>query len=348
MQTRRALAEIYLNGTNIYEDLSGDLLDVTYTDNAAEEADNIDVTIQNRAKKWLYNWFPQTSDALRAVIKAPNWSGALDCGEFVVDDVSAAGWPLTVSIRGVALPADKEFAEVPRSQTWENATLQEIFSDKCGAADITLEYEAEYNPIIPFISQTETTDQGFMHDLAGKYGLTLKMYSAKAVIYDREEYKNNAAAVSFTQENMLSFSARATITDAGYTGCTVKYTEKDGSLTEYTYSVEGQTPKIYAMAEHVDSPAEAERVAKSRLLELNMGETFFDCAVPGGTFLVSGINIDISGFGNFDGKYMVDKAIHKLGGGYTTSLSMTRILSAEGAAEKEARESQKNKGDMEL
>ena len=38
---------------------------------------------------------------------------------------------------------------------------------------------------------------------------------------------------------------------------------------------------------------------------------------------VGGSNIEIKGFGLFDGKYVIDKATHTISGGYTTKLDLS-------------------------
>jgi phage protein D len=42
----------------------------------------------------------------------------------------------------------------------------------------------------------------------------------------------------------------------------------------------------------------------------------------------AGLNINVSGYGDFDGKYFVEKAMHSqaVGSGYTTSVSIRKVL----------------------
>lgn len=325
--SRRAFVDIELNGNSVTADLSGDTISVSYTDNATDEnVDDISITIQNRTKKWLYGWFPNTSDTLKVKIITEEWTGGLDCGGFILDDVDMGGWPLTVSMKALAMPVNSAFSEVRHNKTWESAQLKEVASTLAGNSSIPLEYEAAYNPLLKFVSQTDKTDRLFLHELCQKYGLTMKMYSNRIIIYDMAEFEKNAGVVTLTEMSMTSFKAKSTITDAGYTGCTVKYTDKNGKILEYAHTVKGKTPKIFLYTVQVSDLAEAERVAKAKLRELNMGETTFSCTIPGNTNTVAGMCVNISGFGNFDGKYFIDSAVHKVGGGYTTNLTMHRVL----------------------
>ena len=89
MQGRQTKVKVSLNGVDITSDLSGDTLSLTFNDSAEENADNVDFQIQNREKKWLKGWFPETRDTFSAQIIAED--GTIDCGTFLLDDVGMSG-----------------------------------------------------------------------------------------------------------------------------------------------------------------------------------------------------------------------------------------------------------------
>ena len=71
---------------------------------------------------------------------------------------------------------------------------------------------------------------------------------------------------------------------------------------------------------------EAKRVSSQRLREKNMKEYQANLSVLGNVNLVSGVTIELKGWHKFDGKYMIQKATHKVIGGYTTDLELTKCL----------------------
>lgn len=324
--SRQAKLAVSINSTDISKNINGVNLSFTYTDNATENVDDLSLTIENRDGRWLNEWFPLVGDNIEAKIITTDWSGSLDCGEFIIDDISFSGGSgSTMSIKAVAVDVGNDFNDTKKNRSWENASIIDIASSLCDKAKIPMEYETGYNPTLSFVSQAGKSDRDFLYDLCKKYGLTLKMYSNRVFIYDMEDMESGGAGARLGVSDMLSWSAKMTINEAGYSSVTVKYTNSNGQLLEYKHEVKGKTPKGYAYTVRVSSLAEAQRVAKSKLRELNVGEVTLSCTIAGDTDRVSGCTIPVEGLGNFDGTYFVDKATHTVGGGYTTALEMHRI-----------------------
>lgn len=326
--SRRAFVQVNINAADITGDIAGDVLSISYTDNAAQDADDIAISLQNRSKTWLYDWYPQEGATLRAKIITQGWTGKLNCGRFIIDDVSMSGRPLQTDIKGIAMPVDTEFSGVKRNRTWSKATIKEVAASIADKNKIPLVYSAEYNPVIDFVSQKDTCDKEFLYNFCEKYGLTMKLYSNRIVVYDMVELESKKAIMTLRESDMLSWNAHSTIADTGYTACTVKYTTKSGQTLEYTYEINGKTRKVYEHTEKVGSLAEAQRVARAKLREVNMAQTTFTCSLPGNTKLVSGVCVNIRGFGNFNGKYFIDKSTHEISGsgGYVTSIEMHKVM----------------------
>lgn len=323
---RKADIDVSINLNSITAAIAGETLSLTYTDNASESVDDIDLSIENRSGKWMKSWLPNKGDSLSAKIISQNWTGELDCGKFIIDDVEFTGGPMTVAIKGVAMKVSSDFTEKKRSRTWVKATIKGIAASLAEKESIQLDYRAAYNPVISFASQANQSDKSFLYDLCKKYGLTLKMFSTRVVIYDAEELEAQAAVEIITPQDVLpGWKTKTTITDTGYSAVEVHYTDSSGQMLSYHYEVKGTTAKSYSFTAKVDNLAEAQRVAKAKFRELNKAETTFSGTLPGNTRMVSGANVTLNGFGLFDGKYFIDKATHKVGGGYTTALEMHKV-----------------------
>ena len=60
------------------------------------------------------------------------------------------------------------------------------------------------------------------------------------------------------------------------------------------------------------------------LAELAKTVTF---TLPGDVGLVAGVTVQLEGFGGWDGKYIVTRAVHTVGGGgYTTQITIRKVL----------------------
>lgn len=330
--SRKAYLELFIDGFNVTDHIERDALTFSYTDNSGQsadgqpEVDDISITIQNRDKKWLEHWFPQEGDRIDARIITEDWTGILDAGSFVLDKVSMSGWPHTVNIGGLAMPADTEFSGAERSRSWSGATMREIAESIAANCKMPLLYQAQYNPVLEFVSQARESDKVFLYNLCRKYGLTVKLFSSHIVIYDMEQLEQGKPVAVLFQETMLSYSLESTITNTGYSACVACYTNADGKLLEYEYRISGKTNKVYRYSTPLGSLGEAQRVAKAKLRELNLGEVSLSCSVPGNTNLVAGSCVSLGGFGNYDGTYLIDKATHDVGDGYTTTLQAHRVM----------------------
>ena len=76
---------------------------------------------------------------------------------------------------------------------------------------------------IKSVEQSEQTDCEFYMNLCNTYGLAMKVYAQKIVVYDREAYKKKGAAAVLSPSNMKSWSWQQD--QAGtYTGGEFTYT----------------------------------------------------------------------------------------------------------------------------
>lgn len=317
---RKAIVDVIYNGINITKDISNEVVSFSYTDNAEGTADDVSLTLHNASKKWLTDWVPTTTDELEAAVFYDGKK--LSCGKFIVDEVSYTGRPLTVSIRATSMPVDTNFSEVNKNKTWRKTTLKDIAQTIAGNSSIALKYEASKNPSLDFLSQVETSDKVFLYDQCQKFGLRMKLYSCELVIYDPVVSENESEIMVLHEYDMLSWSCSCSLTEAGYSGCRVQYTDPvSGEKVEHTESIPtGMSPKVYELNTTVENLSQAETVTKSQLHTLNTGQRTISFTVPGNPLLVAGVNITVLDLGDFNGKYYIDKASHSVGGGYTTAI----------------------------
>ena len=71
----------------------------------------------------------------------------------------------------------------------------------------------------------------------------------------------------------------------------------------------------------------ANRQAKAVARDKNKHEWTCTLKLVGNPRLVAGVTFGLTGFGVYSGKYIVDKAEHKLGNEYTTTIEGHKVLS---------------------
>lgn len=104
--------------------------------------------------------------------------------------------------------------------------------------------------------------------------------------------------------------------------------QKVTEYIDYTYEDEtvDESGQVFVIKKRCSSQAEAERIAKAKLRQLNLRQTTGNLTVVGDPLLVAGGVISLVGFGSFDGKFFIEQADHSIGSsGYTTSVQVRRV-----------------------
>lgn len=278
---------------------------------------------------WLTDWFPQDGDRLRAKIKPKDWmrlndNRVLNCGEFILDAPGGSFFPCGISLDGVSEPADEGFTGTQRSQVWENATIQKIASDMAGRAGLVLSYDAGNVPV-KVKEQQNAPDANFLRGLCDDYGLCMKVYEKKLVIYDREQYKQRPAPPNLhfgPTDIRISFRKMKKGT---YTGGRLVYT--DSRQEEKVEFKVGGGKRVLTINRKADDRADAERLIRAAVNKANHGATTVNFSMMGNPDVCAALCFEITGFGKLDGKYFVDSVTHSVadGGGYTTSGTASRV-----------------------
>lgn len=325
MLTRRAAPSLIYNGADISKSIEQYLESFDYSDPASGESDSLSVTVGNWDGVWLQGWFPDKGATLAAKIHALSWerSGAnlvLDCGSFSLDDISFSGLPDIMTMGAVSAPANDAFKSTERTKTWEDVTIQQIANDIAGRYKLAIVYDADTIKIAA-VEQSNTADSSFLETICKDYGLSLKIYSNKLVIFDREKYKAKPAVKTIDKGDMLSYNFNTTLAGT-YTGGELTYTNKDGK--EITYKT-GAGPRILKANFSVNTPTEAKLKLEAAVKEANHSETTLSFSMIGQPSLVAGQTVSITGLGKGNGKYYIDKITHTLGDAYTSALECSKV-----------------------
>lgn len=325
MDARRAWVDTSYSGVSITTALGNYQSSFTFTEVAGGGSDSISISIVDRDGLWISSWFPTKKDHIRASINVQDWYASGDgyslyCGSFTIDDVSASGSPTKLTIGAVSAPADTGFSETKREKTWESVSLQQVAQEIAVNSGIALEYYAGDIPISSL--EQSDTDSSFLKKLCESYGLSMKIYSGKLVIFDREEYKKLSAIRFISKAEMKSWSYSETLAGT-YTG--VKYSYTDPYTGNDIIYQTGTEERLLTASGKADSWADAELKAKAALNNANHGATSMSVQLMGMPVIAAGVNVQIYGIGKPDGKYYVDEVSHSISGsGYSTSLKLSK------------------------
>lgn len=333
-ETRRVEVELIYEGANISRDIAPLMIDLTYTDNAHGQDDDLSLTLEDREGYWRGEWFPVRGDRIRAALISKNWNAPNEvirfpCGTFEVDEVECSGPPTQVKVKAVSTPVTESPKRERGTKAWENIRLSEISRDIATANGLSLVWDSPEDPKYVRKDQVETDDLSFLRTLCEDEGLAVKTTDVQLVVYSEEEYEKKAPSytVVFGEERMSSYRLRAKTTGT-YKGAKVQYHSAVCGATFEAYTPEGKqigkTEEVLKVNQKVDCCAEAQRLSKKCLYDANKREMSGSLSLMGNFNFVGGATVGLKNWGKFDGIWFIEKATHNVskGGGYTTSLEI--------------------------
>lgn len=328
---RWAEVVIFYEGVNISMDIAPYLLNFTYTDNASDKADDISLTLEDRERLWCADWFPKKGDKIRASIVIHDWEAenqtqSLPCGTFEVDQIECSGPPNQVTIKAISTLVSKPMRQEKHTKAWENVKLSTIAGDVAGKNSLKLFWDSSEDPFFERRDQVEMSDLEFFSGLCRDYGIAVKVTDTQLVCYYEDDYEKHAPVgeLAFGDKKLISwsFSSKAAGT---YKAAKLQYHDpvKDETFeAEEAGDAEG-TGRVLEINQKADNLGDAKKIAKEKLRKANKKEITGNVTLMGDLRFVGSSNVKISGFGAFDGDYVIEKATHSVSGSYTTKLDLS-------------------------
>ena len=329
---RRAEIIIVYEGADISRNIAPYLISFSYTDNASDKADDINITLEDREGNWLDPWFPAKGDVVHAAIVTHNWHGSnetesLPCGSFEIDDIECSGPPTQVQIKAVSTLISKSMRQEQKTKAWENVKLSAIAGDIAEKNGLAFFWDSPNDPLFERRDQVEMSDLGFLQKLCRDYGIGIKVADGQLVCYDEEKYEERAAVGTLEKGDKRIKNYRFRKKTRGtYKGARIQYHDplKDETFEVYTSGDAEGTGEDLVLNQKADTLADAETIAEKKLHDANKKETTGSITLVGDMRFLGGNNVEVIGWGKFDGTYFIEKASHSInkGSGYVTSLEL--------------------------
>lgn len=341
MTARKTMVRLTMNGADVSANINYHLLSLSYTDNEEDKTDDLQLTIDDREWIWLGSWLnspnAEKGAEITAVIVQKNFESdekdrVLDCGVFALDSVSSSGPPAKVTLKAASIPYASTAKTQKKTKAWEKITLSAIANEIAGANGFACMYESSDDPFYERKEQLQESDIAFLQRLCKDAGISLKVTAKIIVLFDEADYEQKDAIMTIKRgaANVTGYSFSTSLHDTSYSKCHVSYTDpKTAKTIEYTYTPKdadksGQTLEVN---EKVANTAEARKLAMKRLRQKNKNEFKASVSMSGDTRLVAGVTVELSDYGAFDGKYIIETAKHDISrSGYKTDLTLRKVL----------------------
>lgn len=195
--------KVTYEGRDITEDVSPDVLSITYEDAVAGESDEMRILLHDFHGKWKSEWRSNNGDRIGLQI-GYSQDSLLDCGSFEIDEVHYKGQPDTVELRGLAIGVNNTLMEY-KSRVFEDLKLIEIaekiatenslnltyglVSNNIFSAELSIRVNRINNMLIQRCVQDREPDLAFLNRIANKFGLYFNVKGNQMyyyLIYDLE------------------------------------------------------------------------------------------------------------------------------------------------------------------
>ena len=191
------------------------------------DGEQMGVVIEEIFNNTVHNYKAMRKKATVTLL-ASGWSTAAPYTQTVpIEGLTTEDNPILVLslihiLNGVSSPANTDFKETENSKTWEAATVQLIAGEIAGKYGMSLVYEAGDIPVAK-TEQNKQTDSKFLKGICDKYGLGLKVYSNRLVVWDYRQYFAKPVVATITPSMLSRYAYKSTMRGT-YTGAKVSYT----------------------------------------------------------------------------------------------------------------------------
>ncbi|MDR2821039.1 MAG: hypothetical protein LBB60_10990, partial [Desulfovibrio sp.] len=337
---RRVKVHVTIGGHDATDYLQPYLLDFSFTDNAGKKADEVQITLHDRDGKWNSEWMPKKGMEVDAIIECMDWfkpgeNVSLPCGSFRIDELEFSGPPDKVTIKAVTSALTTGLRDTSKTRAWENTGLQTVAGQIAEENDLELMYEDDDDDNFERQDQRDESDLAFIDRLAEERGMYCKAHDGKLILVNEKAAEQARPVLTVSREGAGMLSAKSwnfkqSSSKTGHRKASVSYTDPAEGVT-HTAEVQAadaaeKDEKTLALNQRVESSGQAIKGAASALHKSNKKENTATVEVMGHPGIVAGITLDLTGFGDFSGRYIVKKAEHKVGGsgGYATSLELSK------------------------
>lgn len=352
---RQAEVQLTFGGLDVSKDISNDLISLRYTDSEEDEADDLQITLEDRDSRWLNAWLDDAliaqlnTDAkvartkglaITARIHCNNWTKpnerlTLDCGRFSLDEITASGPPARVTIKASALPDNTGIRSTERSQSWEKYKLSGVGQEIARRAGMGFIFDSAYDPFFERKEQNDQTDIAFLKRLCNDSSYSLKISHGRIIIFDQAKYAQLRSVATITKGDgsYTRWDLRSSQSQVKYTRCIVRYMSPiarrviEGEARSKDYKEDGDNRSLIITNQPVHSITEARVLADKLLRSRNKFEKKGRFTLPGNPSLVASEGIDLAGWGAFNGRYIIKRTVHDVSSsGYKTDIELRTAI----------------------
>jgi len=324
----KPIYELTIAGKNVTDDVSPFVSSVEYIDKLEGESDEIQIVFDDIVGLWQSQWCPQQGDKLTLKM---GYSGGemLDCGLFEIDEIELRGAPDTLTVKALAAAVMSEI-RTKNSVAYENQSLNKIASQIANKHGLRLTGDTSRLQEIQVgrKTQNDETDLAFLSGLAKEFGLIFSARGEQIVFLDPEKLEEKDSVYTFKRLDVSNYSFKDKTSDTFEMASVSRRDIKTNKVQNWKLVNSGDPTKkdTLVVGGRVENESQAAAKAKGAIRNANKDKLTGSFSTDGNPLIVAGVNVEMSGFGQFSGKWTVKESSHRISvdSGYTTSVSIRK------------------------
>ena len=303
------------------------VLSIEITDEAGFESDQLIVTLDDAD--------PQIArpreGAVLAIAIGYLETGLVDFGTYVVEEIEREGWPRRLILTAKAADHARTM-KAPKTRAWEGKTVREVVETIAGEHGLTAQVADALGRIaIPYLAQTEESDQNLLTRLAKRIGAIVTPKDQRLIVTPRHSGKT-AGGQSMPE---LIVTRDMLIADGGYRigsrprgrfgTVRARWRDRQAGMTRNVDVETGLKGPRKTLREVCQDEAEARRAADAAVREIKAGEGEMALLLVGNPLARAEAPIVVQGVGlDIDGRWIATSVRHAWNfeaGGATTEIT---------------------------
>lgn len=306
------------SGTDITSRMAPYLSSLTYTDNAGDTADQLQIVLASDRLPT-----PQAGAVLRLGLGFGDQ--LVDKGQFVVDEVTVAGPPRQITIIASASPMDDRkqtgTLQSQKTRSWDNVTVGQLVNEMAGDNGLEARVSDDLASIqIEHLDQVAESDMAVLTRLAKRFGAVAKPAGGYLMFIKEGEGKSASGrelkSITLTPDLNTSYRFRSA-SRTKIKSVTAEYTDKATGKPE-TVTV-GQGEPTFKIVFPFPTREEAIAAAEARMNKTQSDSGTMSLILPArpeSMALVAESKINLIGFGTAeDGEWRAKALRWTLSGG---------------------------------
>jgi len=230
---RRVSVKLWIGGHDATDYAAAYLKELTYTDNADGEADDLQFTLHDMDGRWCNEWKPAKGTEVKCTIVCRDWKKPgedlkLPCGTFKIDEIEYSGPPMLIRFKALTSAMTTGLRDSRKNRAWKGTSVKAVAGQIAKENGLKLQYEGDE---VKFErkDQRGDSDLGFLARQCKENGLHLKVHDGKLVIRDARKAEMQKPKMSIPMLGSMyspkRWSFKSSSADTGYTKARARYTD---------------------------------------------------------------------------------------------------------------------------